>query len=124
MIRMIRIAITPAAFDAIAATLPLGSVGYEAERDAQGNCLVWLDEWTVNKLGALRGPGRRLQPRHHSAVRQAQRGRGDQRASAHCRSGQCPKLRKRSACATVNQGGLSFMLVKVHVVHYMFSYRP
>ena len=54
---MIRIAITPAAFDAIAATLPLGSVGYEAERDARGNCLVWLDEGTVNRLGALRGPG-------------------------------------------------------------------
>ena len=30
---MIRIAITPAAFDAIAATLPLGSVGYEPQRD-------------------------------------------------------------------------------------------
>jgi hypothetical protein len=29
---MIRIAITVAAYDAIAATLPLGSVGYEAER--------------------------------------------------------------------------------------------
>ena len=54
---MIRIAITAEAFEAIAATLPLGSVGYEATRDAQGNCLVWLDEWTVNKLGALRGPG-------------------------------------------------------------------
>jgi hypothetical protein len=54
---MIRIVITPAAFDAIAATLPLGSVGYEAERDAQGNCFVWLDEGTVNKLGAMRGPG-------------------------------------------------------------------
>ncbi len=39
---MICIAITPAAYDAIAATLPLGSVGYEADRDAQGNCLVWL----------------------------------------------------------------------------------
>ena len=32
---MIRIAITAEAFDAIAATLPLGSIGYEAERDAQ-----------------------------------------------------------------------------------------
>ena len=48
-----RIAITPAAFDAIAATLPLGSVGYEADRDAQGNCINWLDERTVSKLGAL-----------------------------------------------------------------------
>jgi hypothetical protein len=54
---MIRIAITPAAFDAIAATLPLGSVGYEAKRDAQGNCLVWFDEWIVNRLSAFRGPG-------------------------------------------------------------------
>ncbi len=33
---MIRIAITPAAFDAIAATLPLGSVGYEPQLDARG----------------------------------------------------------------------------------------
>jgi hypothetical protein len=33
---MIRIAISPAAFDAIAATLPLGSVGYEPQTDAQG----------------------------------------------------------------------------------------
>ena len=54
---MIRISITPAAFEAIAATLPLGSVAFEPQLDPQGNCLVWLDEWTVNKLGALRGPG-------------------------------------------------------------------
>ena len=40
-------------FDAISATLTLGSVGYEVDRDAQGNYLVWLDEWTVNKLGAI-----------------------------------------------------------------------
>ena len=33
---MIRIAITQAAFDAIAATLPLGSVGYERAPDATG----------------------------------------------------------------------------------------
>jgi hypothetical protein len=54
---MIRIAITSAAFDAIAATLPLDSVGYEPRLDAQGNRLVWLEERTVNQLGALRGPG-------------------------------------------------------------------
>jgi hypothetical protein len=34
---MIRIAITPAAFDAIAATLPLGSVGYEAKVGSNGS---------------------------------------------------------------------------------------
>lgn len=54
---MRRIAITPAALAAIAAMLPLGSVGYEAQLDRQGNRLIWLDEWTVNKLSALRGPG-------------------------------------------------------------------
>ena len=33
---MIRIAISQAAFDAIAKTLPLGSVGYEAEANERG----------------------------------------------------------------------------------------
>jgi hypothetical protein len=33
---MIRITITPAAFEAIKATLPVASVGYEAEPDAKG----------------------------------------------------------------------------------------
>jgi hypothetical protein len=50
---MIRISITPAAFEAIAATLPLGSVGY----DAQGQRLVWLATATADKLAPLRGPG-------------------------------------------------------------------
>jgi hypothetical protein len=40
---MIRIAITQAAFDAIVATLPLGSVGFENAVDANGQCLIWLD---------------------------------------------------------------------------------
>jgi hypothetical protein len=38
---MIRIAISQAAFDAIAATLPLGSVGYEAQRSADGHSSGW-----------------------------------------------------------------------------------
>jgi hypothetical protein len=54
---MIRIAITPAAFDAVAATLPLGSVGYEREPDANGERFIWLDPAVVNKLRHLRGPG-------------------------------------------------------------------
>ena len=54
---MIRISLTTAAFEAIAATLPLGSVGYEPRVDTKGERLVWLDEGTVNKFGALRGPG-------------------------------------------------------------------
>ena len=37
---MIRIAITAEDFDAIAATLPLGSLAYEAERNAKGEALA------------------------------------------------------------------------------------
>ena len=52
---MIRITISAEAFDAICATLPLGSVGYE--KNEQGNRLIWLDPTVVNRLRALRGPG-------------------------------------------------------------------
>jgi hypothetical protein len=54
---MIRIAISQAAFDALAATLPLGSVGYENATDKDGNRLIWLDHAVVNRLRAMRGPG-------------------------------------------------------------------
>ena len=39
-VRMIRIAINVAAFEAIARTLPLGSVGYEAEANERGERYV------------------------------------------------------------------------------------
>jgi hypothetical protein len=39
---LIRIAITPAAFEAIAATLPLGSVGYENTTNERGERVIWL----------------------------------------------------------------------------------
>jgi hypothetical protein len=54
---MIRIAITAEAFDAIVATLPLGSVMYEAKLDPQANRLIWLESPVVDKLAAMRGPG-------------------------------------------------------------------
>jgi hypothetical protein len=57
---MIRIAISAAAFDAIAATLPLGTVAFEptgARGGAKGERLIWLDPDVVNKLRTLRGPG-------------------------------------------------------------------
>jgi hypothetical protein len=54
---MIRIAITQAAFDTIAATLPLGSVGYENEINERGERLIWLEPNVVNRLRAMRGPG-------------------------------------------------------------------
>jgi hypothetical protein len=38
---MIRIAISVEAFDAICATLPLGSVGYENKVNERGERLIW-----------------------------------------------------------------------------------
>jgi hypothetical protein len=54
---LIRIAITQAAFEAIDATLPLGSVGYENATNERGERLIWLEPRMVDRLGALRGPG-------------------------------------------------------------------
>jgi hypothetical protein len=53
---MIRIAISQAAFDAIAATLSL-SVGFENKIDQDGNRLIRLDHSVVARLRAMRGPG-------------------------------------------------------------------
>jgi hypothetical protein len=43
------------AFDAIDATLPLGSVAYGAETNANGGRLNWLPRAVVDRLKALRG---------------------------------------------------------------------
>jgi hypothetical protein len=52
---MVRIAITQAAFDAIAKTLALGSVGHENKIDERGQRLIWLDRAVVDRLRSLRG---------------------------------------------------------------------
>jgi hypothetical protein len=57
---LIRISITSAAFDAIAATLPLGSVDYEPQRTAQDGYFIWIERSWLNKLEALRQPGEGL----------------------------------------------------------------
>ena len=44
---MVRIAIAVEAFEAIAPTLPLGSVGYENEINERGERLIWLDPAVV-----------------------------------------------------------------------------
>jgi hypothetical protein len=54
---MIRISTTAAAFQAIAATLPFGSVGFERESDAKGPRQIWLERAILDRLRALRGPG-------------------------------------------------------------------
>jgi hypothetical protein len=53
---MIRISITAAAFEAIAATLP-GTVLFEREPDAKGERQIWLEPRFVDRLHAMRGPG-------------------------------------------------------------------
>ena len=54
---MIRITITAEAFEAIASTLPFGSVGYENELGLKGERLIWLEPNVVDLLRFLRGPG-------------------------------------------------------------------
>ena len=55
---MVRISISPAAFNAITATLPLGSVGFEAAPDDNGERQIWLDAGVVDRLAAMRDPGK------------------------------------------------------------------
>ena len=54
---MIRVAITAEVFEAIAATLPPDSMGYEHTRTAHGGYFIWLDQRTVERLKAARQPG-------------------------------------------------------------------
>lgn len=51
---MIRIAIAPAAYAAIAAALP-GNVDVELQRAPHGDYFIWLDPAVVNLLAAMRG---------------------------------------------------------------------
>jgi len=54
---MVRIAITQAAFEGIAWSLPLGNVTFENKTDEQGQRLIWLDRAVVDRLRAMRGAG-------------------------------------------------------------------
>jgi hypothetical protein len=53
---MVRLAISQAAFDAIAESLP-GNVGFENKRAPNGDVYVWIPPDVLAKLKALRGPG-------------------------------------------------------------------
>ncbi len=57
---MIRTSISSAAFDAIKATLPVGSATYEPQRTAQGGYFIWVERGWLNKLEALRQPSEGL----------------------------------------------------------------
>ena len=54
---MIRIAITAEAFEAIAATLPLGSVGYENATNERGERLIWLGQGGYRPAALVAGTG-------------------------------------------------------------------
>ena len=47
---MVRIAISVEAFEAIASTLPLGSVGYENKSNERGERLIWLELLLARQL--------------------------------------------------------------------------
>jgi hypothetical protein len=53
---MVRIATSVEAFEAIARTLPLGSVGYESEANERGERLILIEDAMADRLGAMRGP--------------------------------------------------------------------
>jgi hypothetical protein len=91
LLPMIRIAISVEAFEAIARTLPLGSVGYENEVNERGERYVWLEPTVVNRLRAMRRGGRELQRRDH-----ADRGAGGACHSTRVRPS-CPLARDRLA---------------------------
>jgi hypothetical protein len=55
---VIKIAITVQTFDALASTLPLGSVAYAKNLYAKGECHVWLAPTVVNRLTAMRKRGK------------------------------------------------------------------
>ena len=61
---MIRIAITLAAYDAVCATMPLGSVAVEPEASERGERLIWLEAAMADRLCAIARTGRDLQQGH------------------------------------------------------------
>ncbi len=54
---MIKLAISPAAFEALTRTLPLGNVVYENGTNEKGERTIWLAPNVVNRLKAMRGRG-------------------------------------------------------------------
>jgi hypothetical protein len=54
---MIRIAITAEAFEAVAATLPIGSVAFEPQTNAKGERLIWVEASALDRMTAIREPG-------------------------------------------------------------------
>ena len=54
---MIRIAITEAAYEAIARTLALGTVACEPQPNENGERVIWIEERWLDKLNSIRRSG-------------------------------------------------------------------
>jgi hypothetical protein len=54
---MVRIALSQAAFDAIARTLAFGSMSFKNATNERGERLIWLDPAVVTRSRAMRGHG-------------------------------------------------------------------
>jgi hypothetical protein len=98
------IAITQAAYDAICATLPLGSVGYEAEANERGERVIWLEDAMADRLLRDAGAGRGLFGGHPAGGGPGGRMRpiADAAKSVNRRSEKC--LSKAMATATQGKG--------------------
>jgi hypothetical protein len=55
---VVRIAISAEAFEAIARTLPFGSMSFENKANERGERLIWIDHAVVARLRAMRGQSR------------------------------------------------------------------
>jgi hypothetical protein len=53
---MIRVALTDAAYDAIAATLPEGAARWPMQRD-RDQCFIQVEAAVIDRMRAMRGPG-------------------------------------------------------------------
>jgi hypothetical protein len=49
--------VTPAAFEAICAGLPIGSTAHEPDLDQKGERLIWLEDAMADRLAVMRRPG-------------------------------------------------------------------
>jgi hypothetical protein len=54
---MIRVALTDAAYDAIASTLPKGAARWPMQRD-RGQCFIQVEAAVVDRMRAARRPGK------------------------------------------------------------------
>jgi hypothetical protein len=71
---LIRISITSAAFEAIKATLPVGSAAYEPQKTAQGGYFVLVERSWLDKLESLRHQARAQAKRLSAWLRWRQAG--------------------------------------------------